>query len=68
MKRLLQITMVLVLALALIVGLFQHIAISELATSGSSCRVGWNGRTSNCITLALSSKLPGPIQQVGWNS
>jgi hypothetical protein len=68
MKRLLQITIVLVLALALIIGLFPHIAISELSSAGSSCRVGWNGRTSNCITLALSSKLPGPIYQVGWNS
>lgn len=68
MKRLLQITIVLVLALALIVGLFQYVAISERSSASGSCRVGWNGRTSNCLTLALVQKLPGPMPQVGWNS
>jgi hypothetical protein len=68
MKRLLQISLVLVLALALIVGLFQNTAMSELSTTGSSCRVGWNSRTSNCSTLALIQKLPGAMPQVGWNS
>jgi hypothetical protein len=68
MKRLLQISIVLVLALALIVGLFQYTATSELAATGSSCRVGWNSRTTNCSTLALLQKLPGPMPQVGWNS
>jgi hypothetical protein len=67
MKRLLQISIVLVLALALIVGLFQYTATIDLSTAGGSCRVGWNGRTSNCLTLALAQKLPGPMPQVGWN-
>ena len=67
MKRLLQISIVLVLALALIVGLLQIGIGSELPTAGRSCRVGWNTRVDNCLALVPSLKAPGRTPQVGWN-
>jgi hypothetical protein len=69
MKKFIQISILLVLAIALIIGLFQIGIGSELAQagSGSACRVGWNTRTRPC--LALGTGLKGPILQpnVGWN-
>jgi hypothetical protein len=68
MKKLLQISIILVLALALIVGLFQIGIGTELPTASNACRVGWNTRTGSC--LALGIKVDGPIfmPNVGWNS
>lgn len=68
MKKLLQISIVLVLAFALIVGLFQIGIGSELPTAAHSCRVGWNTRANNCLALVSSPKVPGRMPQVGWNN
>lgn len=68
MKKLLQISIILVLALALIVGLFQIGIGSELSTAGNSCRVGWNTRVGNCLAVAPDPKVPNRIPRVGWNS
>lgn len=67
MKKLLQISIVLILAFALIVGLFQIGAGSELTTARNTCRVGWNTRAGSC--LALGTRAGGPIYMpnVGWN-
>ena len=68
MKKLLQISIVLVLALALIVGLFQIGIGSELPTAGNSCRVGWNTRAGNCLALGPSPNVPTRMPRVGWNT
>lgn len=68
MKRLLQISILLVLALALIVGLFQIGMGPELSSTGSTCRVGWNTRAGSCLALGTVPWLPGILPQVGWNS
>jgi hypothetical protein len=67
MKRLLQISILLVLAFALIVGMLQIGLGSELPTAGSACRVGWNGRATSCLVLGPSLKGPVMSPQVGWN-
>jgi hypothetical protein len=67
MKKLLQISIVLVLALALIIGLFQIGIGGELPTAGNSCHVGSNTTTNSCLALLPSPKVPGSIQRVGWN-
>jgi len=67
MKRLIQISIVLVLALALIVGLFQIGIGSELATAGNACRVGWNTRTGTCLADAIRFPGSDPMPNVGWN-
>jgi len=68
MKKLLQISIVLVLALALIVGLFQIGIGSELPVAGSACRVGWNTRTGSCLALGIGVGGPIFMPNVGWNS
>ena len=67
MKKFIQISIMLVLAIALIIGLFPIGIGSEFPQAGSPCRVGWNTRTGTC--LALGTGLNGPIMQpnVGWN-
>ena len=67
MKKLLQISIVLVLAVALIVGLFQIGIGSELAAAGNSCHVGGNTTTNNCLAVESSPKVPGSMQRVGWH-
>lgn len=67
MKKLLQISIVLVLALALIIGLFQIGIGSELVTVGNSCHVDGNITTNNCLAVLSSPKVPGSMQRVGWN-
>ena len=68
MKKLLQISIVLVLALALIVGLFQIGIGSELSTAAKSCRVGWNTRAPSCLALGIGVGGPIYMPNVGWNS
>jgi hypothetical protein len=68
MKRLLQISILLVLAFALIVGMLQIGIGSELPTAGNTCRVGWNSRAGSCLALGVSLKNPVRSPQVGWNS
>jgi len=68
MKKFLQISIVLVLALALIVGLFQIGIGSELPTAGTACRVGWNTRTGSCLALGIGVGGPIYMPNVGWNS
>ena len=67
MKRILQISIVLVLAIALIVGLFQIGIGSELPTAGNACRVGWNTRAGNCLALGIGVRGPIYMPNVGWN-
>jgi hypothetical protein len=67
MKRLLQISILLVLAFALIVGMLQIGIGSELPTAGTACRVGWNGRATSCLALVPSPSLPVIRPMVGWN-
>jgi len=68
MKKLLQISIVLVLALALIVGLFQIGIGSELPTAGSACRVDWNTGTGSCLALGIGVGGPIFMPNVGWTS
>ena len=68
MKKLLQISVVLVLALALIVGLFQIGIGSELPSASTACRVGWNTRTGTCLALGIGVGGPIYMPNVGWNS
>ena len=68
MKKLIQISIVLVIAFALIVGLFQVAGGSSLAGGGNACRVGWNTRTGACLAVAPSYEGPGIKPLVGWNS
>ena len=69
MKKLLQISIVLVLALALIVGLFQIGIGSELPTAGNPhpCRVGWNTRNGSCLALGIGVGGTIYMPNVGWN-
>jgi hypothetical protein len=67
MKRIIQITIVLILAIALIVGLFQIGTGGEPSQAANSCRVGWNTRTPNCLALVPGSWTPAK-PNVGWNS
>lgn len=64
MKKLIQVSILFVLALALIVGLLQ--IGGDVPQAAKSCRVGWNGRPAHCLVLA---PMPGiqPKPQVGWN-
>ena len=68
MKKLLQISIVLVLALALIVGLFQIGIGAELPTAKNPCRVGWNTKTGNCLALGIDVGGTIYMPNVGWNS
>jgi len=68
MKKLLQISIVLVLALVLIVGLFQIGIGSELPSARNACRVGWNTRTGNCLALGIGVGGPIYMPSVGWNT
>ena len=64
MKKLIQVSIVLTLALILIVGLLQ--IGGDLSQAAKSCRVGWNGRAVTCLALA---PIPGiqPRPEIGWN-
>ena len=68
MKKLIQISIVLVIAFALIVGLFQVADGSALAGGGNACRVGWNTRTGTCLVIAPLYEGLGIKPLVGWNS
>jgi len=68
MKKLLQISIVLVLALALIIGLFQIGIGSELPSARNACRVGWNTRTGSCLALGIGDGGPIYMPSVGWNT
>ena len=68
MKKLLQISIVLVLALALIIGLFQIGIGSELPSARNACRVGWNTRTGSCLALGIDVGGPIYMPSVGWNT
>lgn len=64
MKKLIQVSLVLILALALIVGLVQ--IGGDALQAANSCRVGWNGRATNCLALVpISAMQPKP--RAGWN-
>ena len=64
MKKLIQVSIVLVLALALIIGLLQ--ISGDAPQAARSCRVGWNGRTENCLVLAPTLGFR-PKSEVGWS-
>jgi len=68
MKKLIQISIILVIAFALIAGPFQVAGGNTLASGGNACRVGWNTRTGTC--LAVPPIYEGPVIKplVGWNS
>jgi len=68
MKKLIQVSIVITLALVLIVGLLQIGIGSEQLVGGSSCRVGWNTRTGTCLALVSYPKPPVFQPNVGWNS
>jgi hypothetical protein len=69
MKRPIRISIVLVIAFALIVGLFQVADGSSLrGGGGKACRVGWNTRTSTCLVIAPLYEGLGIKPLVGWNS
>ena len=69
MKKLIQISIVLVIAFALILGLFQVADVGALAGGGgNACRVGWNTRTGTCLVVAPLYQGPGIKPLVGWNS
>ena len=68
MKKLIQISIVLVIAFALILGLFQVTGGGALAGGGNACRVGWNTRTGTCLVTAPLYQGPGIKPLVGWNS
>lgn len=68
MKKLVQISIVIALALVLIVGLLQIGSVSDQFAGGSSCRVGWNTRTGTCLALLSYPKPPVFQPNVGWNS
>lgn len=67
MKKLIQISVILVLAIALVVGLFQIGIGSEIPMASKSCRVGWNTRASSCLALGIGVKVPIDRPDVGWN-
>ena len=68
MKKLIQVSIMLVLAIALLVGHFQVGLGSDLPPTVDSCRVGWNTRAGNCVPAVPTPKVP-VIQpnSVGWN-
>lgn len=68
MKKLIQVSIVLVLAIALIVGLLQVAGGNTLAGGGNACRVGWNSRTGTCLAVAPLYQGPGVKPLIGWNS
>ena len=68
MKKLIQVCIVLAIAFALLVGLFQIAGGSPLAGGGNACRVGWNTRTGDCLAAAPSLPIPPIKPLVGWNS
>jgi hypothetical protein len=67
MKKLIQVSIVLVVALALIVGLFQIGIGSELPQAANPCRVGWNTRNPHCLALGTGLESPILRPNVGWN-
>jgi len=69
MKKLIQVSIVLVLAISLIFGLLQVADGSSPAGSGGNpCRVGWNSRNPSCLVGTTWYKNPGIQPYVGWNS
>ena len=77
MKKFLQISILVILALALVFSVFTVTAASSEMAAGKICpSVGWNSRSGSCALGALQSlqglayfKLPPPpTPQVGWNS
>jgi hypothetical protein len=68
MKKLIQVSLMLVLAIALLVGHFQVGLGSDLSPTADSCRVGWNTRAGSCVLEVSTPKVPA-IQpnSVGWN-
>jgi len=69
MRKLIQVSLVLVVALALIIGLFQVADGNSLAGSGgASCRVGWNTRNGACYVAVTHHQGPDFKPYVGWNS
>jgi hypothetical protein len=68
MKKFIQISMMLVLAIALLVGHFQVGLGSDLPPTADSCRVGWNTRVGNCVSAVPTPKVPIIHPNgVGWN-
>jgi hypothetical protein len=68
MKKLIQVSIVLTLAFALLVGHFQIGLGGDLPPTADSCRVGWNTRAGQCVPVAPNLKAPivNP-NSVGWN-
>ncbi|MGZ9164327.1 MAG: hypothetical protein ACXW4U_04045 [Anaerolineales bacterium] len=67
MKKLIQVSIVLFLAITLIVGPLQVAGDNMLASGGNACRVGWNTRTGTCLDIAPLYEGPGIKPLVGWN-
>ena len=67
MKKLIQVSIVLTLAIALLVGHFQIGLRGDLPSTADSCRVGWNTRAGNCVPALPTPKVPVNHPNVGWN-
>jgi len=67
MKKLIQVSIVLFLAITLIVGPLQVAGDNMLASGGNACRVGWNTRTGTCLAIAPLYQGPVIRPNVGWN-
>lgn len=68
MKKLIQVSLVLVLAIAITGGPFQVAGSGPLAGGGNDCRVGWNTGAGTCPAVAPLYKGPGIKPLVGWNT
>jgi len=66
MKKLIQISLVIVVTFALVFGLFMYPDNGLLAAG--SCRVGWNTRTGSCLADSIWLPGSGYTPNVGWNS
>jgi len=69
MKKLIQISLVIVVSLALVFGLLLYTDGGSLTGGGgNSCRVGWNTRTGTCLAGKIWFPGDDKMPNVGWNS
>lgn len=68
MKKLIQVSLVLVLAIAITGGPFQVAGSGPLAGGENACPVGWNSIAGTCPAIAPLDQGPGIKPLVGWNT
>lgn len=69
MKKFIQVSLVVVVSLALVFGLLLYTDGNSLAGGGvNSCRVGWNTRTGSCLASKIWFPGDDNMPNVGWNS